>query len=391
MEKPLTIVGLDPGTTTAYALLDLKGNLLGSFSSKELSLSQVISLIIGVSQPLVSCSDKSKTPSFVHDFSSSLGTILLSPAHDLQKQEKKELVRPYVKLANSHELDSLAAAAYIYRKIRPTLEKIDLFIRENKLEGMRNKFTLLVFKDNLNFHAAKEILTLSSEEDNSFQKIIEKPQISKSDFLKLLGKYAELKKDNRLLVRRSKQIKEGCLQLKKSNSFLSKKLSQSDLKVDRLLKFKEDRIKSLSQQLNTEKDILNSLRREINSIYSFISKVPRHQLLKRVDNLGQDEFSRKSRLLDLGEQDFLWVNNPQIYSEKVLAQLQQQQVRLVSEKKFNERIKREFVTFNIKELADRLAHFVLVRPEQLEKQMNSEDLIKIVDSYKKKREDGKKT
>ncbi|MFH1682439.1 MAG: DUF460 domain-containing protein [Candidatus Woesearchaeota archaeon] len=391
MEKPLVIVGLDPGTTTAYALLDLNGNFLGSFSAKELSLSQTISRIIEISQPLITCSDKGKTPSFVQDFSASLGTVLFAPSQDLQRQEKRELIQTYEKVNNNHELDSLAAAAYAYKKTKSTLNKIDTFIRAEGLEKYRNRFTTLILKQNLHLQLAKEILTRPTEENQVFQKVIENKQISKTDFLKLFEKYDQSKKENYLLVQQARKIRGNISQLKQSNLFLAKKLNRSDHKIDQLLKFKEDRIKDLSYQFKQERDIVNSLRKEIISLHSFIAKIPRHQLLKRIDNLGQQEFSEKSRLLDIAEKDILFVNNPQIYSEKVLDLLKNKQILLVSEKKFNSRVKKDFTTFKIKRIVKENTHFVLADLEDLEKQINSEDLINLVDSYKKKRENGIKT
>ena len=41
-ENKLIVVGIDPGTTTAYAILDLEGNIVVLKSSKNLGLSGVL-------------------------------------------------------------------------------------------------------------------------------------------------------------------------------------------------------------------------------------------------------------------------------------------------------------------------------------------------------------
>ena len=63
--KPLAIIGLDPGTSSAYTVLDLDGNVLHSHAAKELSLSQMITEIIQICQPIIVSTDKAKVPSFV--------------------------------------------------------------------------------------------------------------------------------------------------------------------------------------------------------------------------------------------------------------------------------------------------------------------------------------
>ncbi|MBI5389158.1 DUF460 domain-containing protein [Candidatus Woesearchaeota archaeon] len=45
-EKTLLIVGIDPGTTTAYAVLDLEGNVLKTHAQKDIDLGDVIKAII---------------------------------------------------------------------------------------------------------------------------------------------------------------------------------------------------------------------------------------------------------------------------------------------------------------------------------------------------------
>ena len=44
--KPWLIVGIDPGTTVAYAILDLNGTVIKTLSKKELDLSSLITEII---------------------------------------------------------------------------------------------------------------------------------------------------------------------------------------------------------------------------------------------------------------------------------------------------------------------------------------------------------
>ncbi|MBI2112772.1 DUF460 domain-containing protein [Candidatus Woesearchaeota archaeon] len=93
--KPLGIIGVDPGTTAAYAILDLNGNLIKINSNKEFSLSSVISEVISVCQPIIVSTDKAKTPSFVSDFATKLGCSLVHPPEDLKREEKRILIKEH--------------------------------------------------------------------------------------------------------------------------------------------------------------------------------------------------------------------------------------------------------------------------------------------------------
>ncbi len=56
------IVGIDPGTTTAIAALDLEGNLLHLSSSRQMSMSDVTEVLYKIGKPLIIASDVHEMP-----------------------------------------------------------------------------------------------------------------------------------------------------------------------------------------------------------------------------------------------------------------------------------------------------------------------------------------
>ena len=64
----LIIIGIDPGTTLGYAILDLEKKLLKLASSKQLNLSLLISKTINQGKPVIACSDVTPAPKFVEKF-----------------------------------------------------------------------------------------------------------------------------------------------------------------------------------------------------------------------------------------------------------------------------------------------------------------------------------
>jgi uncharacterized protein len=146
--KPLLIVGLDPGTTAAYALLDLHGNIIDIQSQKNKGLSHIIFSVIQQGIPVITATDVSLTPHFVHEFHRKTGTKLITPDVDLQIKEKK-LMTNDIKLKNKHEMDALAAARYALNKQQSLLKRIDNFLRKRNKPELSWNMKKIVLTQNL--------------------------------------------------------------------------------------------------------------------------------------------------------------------------------------------------------------------------------------------------
>ncbi|MFA7694889.1 MAG: DUF460 domain-containing protein [Methanoregula sp.] len=103
------IVGIDPGTTTAVAALDLDGNLMHLESSRQLNMSGVIEALYRVGKPLVVASDVQEMPYTVEKIRRSFSAVSYTPRQDTSVEAKLALTAgfPY---ANVHERDALSAA-----------------------------------------------------------------------------------------------------------------------------------------------------------------------------------------------------------------------------------------------------------------------------------------
>ncbi len=119
------IVGIDPGTTIGVAIIDLEGNPIEVFSSKNYSCSDVIERIISHGNPLIVASDVTPTPSTVKRIS----RIFSSPVHELDEslaiEEKIALTkgRGY-KYNNVHERDALAACVNAFRRYKKKFSQV---------------------------------------------------------------------------------------------------------------------------------------------------------------------------------------------------------------------------------------------------------------------------
>lgn len=139
--KKALIIGIDPGSTSAVAAIDLDGEIQLLESGKNFPPSEIIKRIVRVGSPVVVASDKGKTPSTVEDVRTSLGAELFEPEQDLGSERKKELGKG----SNSHEKDAVASAFYAYNNLQREIKKIEKY--EEKLEIERPEVAKRYFSD----------------------------------------------------------------------------------------------------------------------------------------------------------------------------------------------------------------------------------------------------
>jgi len=139
-KKPL-IVGVDPGSTSAVAAVDLEGEIELLESGKNFPPRDIIERTIKVGKPVVIASDKGKTPSKVSKISSSLGAKLFEPEEDLSQKRKKELGKG----ANNHELDAVASAFHAQKQLHNQIQKINKL--ENEIDLPKSEIAEKVFKE----------------------------------------------------------------------------------------------------------------------------------------------------------------------------------------------------------------------------------------------------
>ncbi len=128
--KPITtkrrdyiIVGIDPGTTTAIAVLTLDGELRMLLSSRTISIPDVIEKIAEEGRPLIIASDVFPTPNTVEKIRRAFNAVLGTPEDIITTEDKIEFAKTY-EYSNAHERDAIAAAVSVYRKNRNKFEQI---------------------------------------------------------------------------------------------------------------------------------------------------------------------------------------------------------------------------------------------------------------------------
>jgi len=117
------IVGLDPGTTTGIAALDLDGNLLYLASSRQMNMADVIESLYKVGKPLVIASDVEPMPFTVEKIRRAFSAIAFTPKQDTSVEMKMELTAPFP-YGNDHERDALSAALDAHRQYRHRFQSL---------------------------------------------------------------------------------------------------------------------------------------------------------------------------------------------------------------------------------------------------------------------------
>jgi len=117
------IVGIDPGTTTAVAALDLDGNLMHLQSSRQMNMADVIESLYRVGKPLIIASDVQPMPYSVEKIRRAFSAVAYSPRQDTSVGTKMELTAPF-NYENDHERDALSAALDAYRQYRNKFQNL---------------------------------------------------------------------------------------------------------------------------------------------------------------------------------------------------------------------------------------------------------------------------
>jgi len=133
------IIGVDPGTTTAIAVLDTGGSLISLVSRKNMTRAEISRHLVGLGRPVMVAADRRPAPAAVERLAATFSARLVVPGENLSKKEKNLLARRFLRdreeRPNQHERDALASALHAYNTIRPTMKRVEKRLRALGLSG----------------------------------------------------------------------------------------------------------------------------------------------------------------------------------------------------------------------------------------------------------------
>lgn len=266
MQNGYIIVGIDPGTTTAVAILDIKGGLVNLFSSRVVSISDVIEHITEYGRPLIIASDVTPAPNTVEKIKRAFNAVLFSPNESLPTSDKINLAKQF-KYCNEHERDALAAALWAFR-------------------DCKNKFTHIEKKTpvGIDIDEMKALVIRGYSIDAAIS------QLSKPDKVEKLQKKEVKITDNQVselhenIHRQEKQISR----LREYVEELQSKITQKDDRIDELvslvdgIKIKDQRALRKTREIGRRDKDISRLKKELRKREEYIDL-----LSTQIDKLKQ--------------------------------------------------------------------------------------------------------
>ena len=117
------IVGIDPGTTTAAAVVGLDGTVFDVHSTRTADTAEMIEWLVERGRPVIVAADVEPMPETVEKFRRSFDAAGWIPDSDLPVDEKLHRTRD-VDYDNDHERDALAAALYAFDSHEDQFQRI---------------------------------------------------------------------------------------------------------------------------------------------------------------------------------------------------------------------------------------------------------------------------
>nr|MCK4930116.1 DUF460 domain-containing protein [Nanoarchaeota archaeon] len=376
----LLIIGVDPGTTLGYAILDDKGKFISSGSGKNISMSELINNIIYFGKPLIMGCDKNPAPSFNEKLAVKLGAKLFYPRQDLLVKEKKELINKYNAKLNVHEQDALASAVLAFEKHKNFIEKINRFLKKHNKEDLEEDIKLIMMRnEELPLQAA-----LRMAEKKYEKKKIEIPKPKKVKEKVISDKLVkELELKIVLLEEKNKKLKKHLKDKDKLIKKLGKRLQL--IPKEELVDFKETRIKLYTKQLKEHTRLIKHYEKELKRRDEFIVDTDKGMLVKKLEDLSLDEFKAKS-FLNISKDDILMINNPSSISRKVIDSIKGK-VKIIITNKIPRSEELDFIFIKPDNVIIKESTFFAIAEKNIiEKALKKKDVLKdIIEDYKKKR------
>ncbi|MEM4282422.1 MAG: DUF460 domain-containing protein [Candidatus Woesearchaeota archaeon] len=157
MADKLLIVGIDPGTTVGFALLDISGRLVCLGSKKHLEVNGLVRETERHGKALIVGCDRKKVPGLIEAFAAKYSATIISPERNLTARAKGRLVKGYrnSRPMNAHEVDALASAVLAFKRVRGLLERVGRFSKLAKRPELLEKVAEEVVKKKV---AIKKVL-----------------------------------------------------------------------------------------------------------------------------------------------------------------------------------------------------------------------------------------
>ncbi len=293
-----TIVGIDPGSTTAVAAVDLRGNLIDVRSKKSWSSGEVVEYISSLGKPVVVATDKSNPPEFVSKIRASFNAVLYTPKEDLSVEKKKGLTAKY-RLINDHERDALAAALDAYNSYKSKLINVEKRLPAG-MDSDRVKAEVI------RGTPLKEIFASQTKEEREVKKV-HSDTVNREEILKRDRIIEELKEENRILAKRMSELKSEIEKLRMRINAISRE-EHERIRRDNYIRNLEKEIHELRKKLKMRDDEISVLKEKIELLRRMkLLEFQGWREVKVLRKFTRDEVERAEKELGVAEGDVIYI------------------------------------------------------------------------------------
>jgi len=280
------ILGVDPGTTTGIAVVDLsKGNLLYLNSKRECGISTIIRTASKFGKICCVAADVTPTPATVEKIAKITGAKLISPTMLVSAVAKREYLHDYKDKTvnyshlNSHERDALFGAIRAFNSLKEQVTKINQTVKEShpELSSRLPDIQRLVISGNSISNAIEMIRGKVKVQHSLITEEEEPDQLT-----------ASLKHENEILQTKIEAIYEEMDELDKEVVFWRKQAREKTVKMKEWKdKYERDQLKRSNQM---QKRISAAVEREVGRIKE------ENQEIRRILRQNQRELEKLKQI-----------------------------------------------------------------------------------------------
>ncbi|MEN2999551.1 MAG: DUF460 domain-containing protein [Acidilobaceae archaeon] len=327
------IVGVDAGTTTGLAILDVEGNLLLASSSKGLDRGTIIDLVLSHGKPIIVATDVAEAPETVRKLASQLGANLFLPPADLGVAEKKELVERFLgePAEDTHQRDALAAALKAYASIRSKLEQIERKLDDLSFEISREEIKRWVIEGLTVAEALERAIERALEERKEVRKVVSAPQRS-ADLSSYAIEIERLKAQKEALERRVREL-EGALEQQERRLREAWRAARAELLRDSEMAKMELRLRELERALESAKAEGARAAERSRQLMKLMLSMAKGELIpaRRLPSLTASNVRRSERQMgELRPGEIIVVEDPGTFEREAIALVREASAVLLS-------------------------------------------------------------
>jgi len=318
-----TIVGIDPGVTTAIAVLNLKGDPLHIESRREWGYNEILQKLMEIGEVVLIASDVKPAPTLVSRIATELNAKLFTPHKVLSVVEKRKLAKEYcekhaLQLKSEHELDALSAALRAFGHFKRKFERIDAYIESCNLKFLADEVKESVLRGRTIKTALQSIT-----EKISKKKSIRKPRTYER-LNELKSRIEELNEQLQDYRERYRTLTEINIKLRRRIEFLERRNSELEDKLREL----RDRYKADAEKEREFYVLLETLKAQRNRVSRYLSKIEEYEkalklierikslkaegefmLVKRVETFTKEKIEQAVTQQNIGEGDIVMLSD----------------------------------------------------------------------------------